>query len=65
MLMSKKPNLRLEGTRNGSQNQRKKIIKNTGVKGDKERLKRHHKVHHNFTMRYFNMLANYLSKQKK
>ena len=65
MLMSKKPNLRLEGTRNGSQNQRKKIIKNTGVKVDEDRFKIHNSIHNNFAIRYFNMVASYLSGHKK
>ena len=44
---------------------RKKIIKNTGVKVDEDRFKIHNSIHNNFAIRYFNMVASYLSGHKK
>ena len=38
---------------------------NIEVKEDENRFKIHTRFHHNFIIRYFNMVANYLSGHKK
>ena len=54
----------LADIQNQSQKENQKN-QNTEVKEGENRFKIHNRIHNNFAIRYFNMVANYISGHKK